>query len=786
MRSPHDQADWRPRSAFWAATLSSSFWYGADPARPFPTSGLALLLVGAFVLALRASTRRRMPDEMRGGTRVALALAGLVWWVAFPWPMSAAGPFLLAAALLSLFFLRGPGSTLSATFHLGLLLAFQGTIWWLGERLASTGGEAAWLDPWLAGALQRQGLTPRPDGPLIRAGSWVFPSLASAQLLFFLLYGCGVWYWLAAARADRWPRLLWVLAVLGGAAVARYAVLVLVASQGGDWRAWAAPEWLMLASLGFPWLLPAPRRHVGHLLANSGDRVSWRPALGAVVATMALAVALTWHPSGATHAGRVLLLNSPLPPIEDEESASVESDGLEQVLSHYYELRRLGAAELTAGELSAADVIVLTPARRLSDEEQERLTRRVREGAGLMVFATDAGTASRRVAERLGMRFDDRAPLRSAWRPGGVAGAWPHPLACSMQEATPVWSGVWGEPVVTAEAGSPATRGAVIAGRMAGRGRVMVAGDSRWCRDIRGLMPGNRELLVSLVEWVNRAAPRFDPRWLVLLLGGLGATLVLRGTGADQRLQLGVLLALGLALGAAGARTANAWSLATPAGRDAGRHVAFCRQSTTFHLPDTILSPPPRTLDGPPPRAFRGLFLECSALGLLPGVEESLVASVDERPELIVIADPVYFLGDQSSRELRDYLDSGGRALVLYGKDALPDVLNTLVAELGAVRAVERRTRDSLWRSSDRDPLWLDAPLDVHPLDVRSGEGATPLCAGAQGDIVAAEIAVGAGRLVIAGLADLVADDADELPSTDAVALRRWLLRTALDDAKQD
>jgi len=280
----------------------------------------------------------------------------------------------------------------------------------------------------------------------------------------------------------------------------------------------------------------------------------------------------TTFPYDATTLGKTFLRRKTTDGKEERESSSYTYAAMYDYCSRFYATSRLLEAEaIDARRLRGCDVLVIkTPTARYAPEEVEAVVRFVQRGGGLLLIAdhTDFDKSTsylNDVAGHFGFKFrkdlllsigEPTDTYEQHYAPPVV----PHPVvehvppmtfavSCSIDPAaswgTPVIrsTGLWSLPPLyrsenyfpEAELRSDMRFGAFIqlwAARQ-GRGRVLAWTDSTIFSNFSAFEPGKAELMLGMLEWLNRRSVLDPPemRWpakgaaalvgLALCCGGL-------------------------------------------------------------------------------------------------------------------------------------------------------------------------------------------------------------------------------------------------------------------------
>jgi hypothetical protein len=307
-----------------------------------------------------------------------------------------------------------------------------------------------------------------------------------------------------------------------------------------------------------------------------------------------------------------------------------------------------------------------------------------------------------------------------------------------------------------------------------GRGRVVAFSDSTVWSNFFVYLPGKPELALGVLEWLNRENlfPHLTALWSACALLGFGAAWALarRARGAGT---IPTVLLPGVAFLAAWTPLVDAWvrerhrlPLPTVDYPD----VCFYRGNSDYHLPIT------RLIDESRPTLLT-FFNWSQRVGLVPRVSDQLDRSA-LTADALVVARPRGSLDVASVGEL---LRRGGRVLVLADRGSMETTKPLL--EFGGMRWAPREWNrvseaDRALRGggptvaaafTSRQPNEMSWKLDQCllknslPEFHRAGlaiEGGAPLLVADGGEVLAAEANLpGGGYLLVAGVAELFADD---------------------------
>lgn len=590
-----------------------------------------------------------------------------------------------------------------------------------------------------------------------------------------------------------------------------------LALMGPFWSPWvlslllAGPVLLAWRFVRTPTVAPAPpiavprqaRRIVCVVMAFAG----------AVLVT----IGLLWAPSGPRKPGRIWVdehrstwerTDRPYEPNWYGQDSGYNYACIYDYCSRFYDMGRL-TASIDANTLDGCDVLMVkVPTARYTPEEIAHIERFVEAGGGLLLVGEhtnvfNSGTYLNDIATRFGFRFrydclfDIDAPFEQLYRPPLV----PHPIvqhmppmdfavSCSIEPQLST-----GRAVIQAtglrslpadyhasnyypqvEDRADARYGAFIQLWTAdyGAGRVAAFGDSTIFSNFSTFEPGKAELMQGMLEWLNHRSPSRDTRPILILLGvllGAGA-LVLGRTwpGAGFMLLSGVLL--GITTAGVTVRSLHRTAIPTPKPSRPFTHVVIDRT-----VCDTPLS--------------RSGFIAGQADGF--GIFERWILRLGYftsrrvggdvfSGDLLVFLYPRKEVASEFRRQLADYVNSGGRVLVIDAPANTGSTANALLHPFGM-----RMVNGPLLAGPLETPAgW---PANVTTRNAGRIEGGTPLIRIA-GQPVAAITAFGRGTVTAVAFGAQFADSnmgvtGDTIPDATMRSLYEiefQLLRSVLSD----
>lgn len=587
--------------------------------------------------------------------------------------------------------------------------------------------------------------------------------------------------------------------------------------------------WVHLAALAMPVLLAwrfVPRHGAASLgsglLENKEPlpRV-WRyPACAALVAVAAccLTAAVCWDPPGVRQAGRVVVEEFHPQPDKVWERTDKPFDTtwyghlsgynyycIYDYLSHYYSTSRL-TKPIDDKAFERCDVLVLkVPTRRYALDEIETMRRFVERGGGLLligehtnVFGT--GTYLNEVARRFGFqfRYDCLFGIDSVFEQQLAQQLVPHPVlqyvpamdfatSCSIAplgrgRAVIRSTGLKNKladyhvenfyPLATDTASMRYGSFVQLWSTRYGRGRVLGFTDSTIFSNFCTFEPGKAELMLGMIEWLNRRGPPLDPRpWLLLA----GTVFMLAGVGAGRPWQRtwAVLLGAGL-LGWSGA------VLAVSTAHRAAMPPPLPIRPMTRVVIDRTLSDVPWPKNGfiAGKDGEFGIFERwILRLGYFTSRREGSEAL---QGDLVIIVHPSK-PGPAGFREdLLRYVAAGGKVLVIDSPENRSSTANDLLAPLGI-----SLDRSRAYRGTLRSHLGWPAVPVASATPVRGGRalawlGTIPVAAAAshgRGSVTVLGFGSRFSDLQMGVIGDVVPDDDLKKVYQVEFSLLRWILQ---------
>jgi len=697
------------------------------------------------VLAAGLGLRRAAARGLDARWLMLLVPVALSIW-AVPFPYSVAPAMLSVAALLLACVPFSPnlawvGVPLGAA---GMVLAFQAAAFPLLYILSSRVHEVPSLTPFLYGLVRlfHPGAALSENAIVINYVYDVFEFPTRLEALGIMPAGLFAVAGVALLAVFRRPlkTVLGFLAFLAGYSALRYVLLVFLTVRLKTASVFWLPEPIILsyvplavALFFIPWFggsAAAP----GFRAAWPGAR-RWVPALVLVTLGVAGIIgAFAYHDAGAPKAGRLLVdeLHS------DWEWTTEEYDtewygrrsgynyySLAEYLKHYFHVE-VASEPLLADLLSGYDIVMLkTPTKPFSAEEIDALVEFVDRGGGLWLLGDHTnvfGTSTylNQLTGRFGLRlrYDSTYDLRTMGlslfeRPE----IFPHPTvafmppylfatSCSMEAPYFSENMILGYGLKTMELDYSQTSffpkkdsrnysfGVFVqqGGVRFGKGRVAIFTDSTCFSNFFMFIPGKPELALATLEWLNRSNRRGWANRVLPALGLAGlvaAALIMRRWTRGQKVVLGLAAGFaGLALAIAAYDSHVRASYPLPEPHTDYVSVAFDGEHSGFNLPTRGLTRFPET-------SLHTFYVWTQRLGLFPSFEPTLEGAIS-RGDLVVIARPLTSLEPGEAGALLDYVEGGGRLLIIVDSrqagQPTADLLNLF--EMGLVSGPEGEHED--------------------------------------------------------------------------------------------
>ncbi len=285
-----------------------------------------------------------------------------------------------------------------------------------------------------------------------------------------------------------------------------------------------------------------------------------------------------------------------------------------------------------------------------------------------------------------------------------------------------------------------------------GAGRVVAFGDSTVYSNFLAFYPGKAEKLLGTIEWLNRSNARlWINKWCVVVGCLMLFIAFLIGLTVRPHVPFAAtVVAFSAAAGwvALWATTACSRSAyATPEPHTPPRMVVFALEHAQGHPPTVEL--PLFGFTQNYANSYEIFYQWVLRLGYFTDVAFTLEDAL-ARTDAVVLAKPQVPFSPAEIDAVETYLKSGGALLVLDGPSNANSTANALLERFGASFGPPIRGGTLVEPSSSAQICTLFA--------ARTVEGGEPLLHTAGGAVLAAHVRVGAGELIVAGLADRFSD----------------------------
>jgi len=690
--------------------LVSFYWLAALPfTQPSGVGAAVLLAAGSIAFLASREGREEKPPGLSAW--LAVPILGLAL-VVLPYPYSAGAAVMLAGSVLSLLARRNPrvGGLSSPLVTLGSILLVQAIL-------------AAGLIHVFARYHETR-LMSAPLYLLVKlvhpaaarsAGSVFIPSEEELFRIITTWEGLGiqllVLYFgslavIMAAREKPLEKMVKLAVLFFVYALLRYTLLALLLvrfKDPGIYWAHGAVFWTFLPLPLATFFLLRGSRVAGR--ASPVPAGAGRLPLAAVLlaaGAFALVGSYAFQDPGVKKQGRVMIdeyhsqWEWTTKPFDTEwygKDSGYNYYCLAQYLDKYYEVD-IRETPFTEADLKGYDVLIIkTPTRKYTDRELDAIEQFVRRGGGLFLIGDHTNvfgisTYLNPVASRFGIafRFDSQYDIDT----GGLTfyrkpRVMPHPVlaalpyflfatSCTLEagltaENVMIGSGQKALEVDYSQVSyfpeklrNPYPFGYFVqlAGKKAGRGRVLAFTDSTTFSNFFMFIPGKPELLLGSMEWLNREN-RF--RWLnwVLFLAGLalvaGGLRAALGQGARLSALAATWLLLGTCLGILLFDSLSRAAYGPPQPRKDFISICFDGEHSNILLPTHSLVP--RL-----PEAYHTFFTWTQRLGYFPSLEPRVEDCLSEA-DVVVIVNPDRHFSVEEVDSLYAYVSRGGKLLVL-------------------------------------------------------------------------------------------------------------------------
>lgn len=467
----------------------------------------------------------------------------------------------------------------------------------------------------------------------------------------------------------------------------------------------------------------------GLLASMPSWRIGKKTSVGlAAAGAAAFGVLLQWEPIGSRKAGRVIVVErhstwEPTTRAYDTtsygEAASYTYAAIYDYCARFFTMSRLLESDrIDAETLSRCDVLVIkTPTAAYLPGEASAIAGFVERGGGLLLIGehTDvfrSSTYLNEVAEPFGFEFRKDllfrigSPYVQPYQPPAA----PHPavqnlppmqfaVSCSIAPGTSRGRaavrnlGLWSLPPAydtenyfpQAEHRSDMRYGAFIQlwSTRYGSGRVLAWTDSTIFSNFSAFEPGKVELMLGMLDWLNRRSV-WDHGWLRLpakaALGLLGLAAVVAGLvfsaarGPGWLAMASVVLA-GWGIGSSATAAAQRWAMPPP---DPVRPMVRV-------VIDRTVSEVPLSRGGFTHRDGRGFGLIEQWIPRLGYFTARRTGAAAFSGDCLLIVCPTRSVGSEFRQSLIDYVAAGGKLMVIDSPDSVCSTANSLLWPFGLV-----------------------------------------------------------------------------------------------------
>lgn len=580
----------------------------------------------------------------------------------------------------------------------------------------------------------------------------------------------------------------------------------------------AVLAWRFVRLPAAPEPAPAPVADADSAAPVAAGR-GYRPFLAGaglvLLGTAMAALGLFWEPPGLPNGGRVTI-------VERHATGYAPSDGhydqatygeagsynyalMYAYCGQYFEMSRiLEDQPIDDDALAHCDVLIIrTPSVRYTSDEVGAVVRFVERGGGVLMIGDHtnldrSSTHLNDIARHFGFtyRHDLLFGMTSAYDDRYVAPVVPHPMlrqvpvldfvvSCSIDpgtssgEAAIRGTGVWSLPPDYNIANyfprpyhQPEMRAGAFVQLWAAYwrlGRVAAFTDSTCFVNFCFFQPGKSELLLGMLNWLNHRSLPGDPRNLLLILCVIVVSfgLFLARGRSDGWLVLLSAALCGFALaGAAAAAMPRGFTLAPPERKRPLPQVTIDRTLSEVELSNSSVAPP----------GYMGYSL------LEQWIPRLGCYTVRRQwPDLfdgqtLVIINPTRPVSDEYRQRLVQYVEGGGRVLLLDWAGNTRSTANSLLHAFNMSMDHERAWKGHLTSPTDTTPVAaLEQACQI--------SGGQPLARVSGKPVVVARARQGKGSLLAVGFAGLFNDQnmgQDWANDPDAATLQRYRVLFAL------
>jgi hypothetical protein len=443
-----------------------------------------------------------------------------------------------------------------------------------------------------------------------------------------------------------------------------------------------------------------------------------------------------------------------------------------EFINHHFPLQR-NFDEITPELLSGFDILILKNATApFSPAEVDAVRNFVLNGGGLYILSEHTNvfgnsTYLNPVAKEFGfcfrydVLFDIERKFEQLYYPPRLN---PHPVvqhlpyfcfkvSCSIQplslrcEPVILSTGIKSQdiyypsgnfyPPVKDESQMPFGAFLQMAGIKAGKGRVLGFTDSTTYSNFEAFIAGKPELLLSSLAWLNRENRWNGLNYLFLALAVLCCALALRNGTKERRegsfyLWLAVLAVFSLSCALLACQSLSRRANPLPQPKTPYMKVVFEQEHGDYELPLQGFTKEMQ-------KSFEVFYLWVLRIGYYPFTGRTLQADLSDAGILVIINPRKQFDTEENSR-IKEYLEKGGKLLVMDTPDNGGSTADELLASFGM--KINRE------KSATVPSLYAPSGMGTAPPNRASViEGGEPLLRSAEGDPILSMVKVGNGSV---------------------------------------
>ena len=545
------------------------------------------------------------------------------------------------------------------------------------------------------------------------------------------------------------------------------------------WNPWV--QLLLLLGLGWVLLLSRPREKTIESVTPLQPKALFKLGLAVLLIT----VGVLWDPPGSRKEGRVWVdeHHSTWEPTQrpfDTEWYGHDSGYnyacIYDYADRFYDMNRV-TTTITSTSLDHCDVLMVkTPTERYQPDEIEAIKTFVRQGGGLLLVGEhtnvfNTGTYLNDIAQEFGFVFVDDClfDIDTPFEQDLQISPWAHPMiqhmpdmyfavSCSIDPGlSPGRAAIESiglrhvpadyhvsnfYPQVEDRADSQSGAFVQLWTRRYGQGRVAAFTDSTIFSNFATFEPGKPELMLGMLEWLNRRNLPGRPHLVVLLLGVATLLWSLRCRRGWRPLPMSLAtVLLAIMVGAIGVRVTHAITI--PPAPQQRPYVKVIMDRTVC---DTIL--PRSGFIAGESNGF-GIFERwILRLGYFTD-RQSGAAAFDG--DLLIFTYPSKTVTDKFRQQLVDYVEQGGQVLIIDGPANTTSTANSLLYPFELELTDNPNLRNVTLETPEN---W---PAGVQVQATHQVEGGEPLVT-VQGVPVASQVTYGQGMVTVLGFCSRFCD----------------------------